>query len=136
MNLDHAQKDVILQHLLEGKSISQSECSNNLYGFIRLGALVGFLREEGFIIEDYNKRPKYSDYYMDKDSKYAIKNNKTGMYLSNVDVAKKYFTWSLELKRARIFRAYLFPIIYHLRKFEKMSISVVEKNGPYFENRA
>lgn len=125
MNLNVAQKDVILQHLLEGNSISQAECQK-LFGFIRLGALVGFLRDEGFVIKDYNTRPKYSEYYIDKDSKYVIKDNTTGMYLSDVNLSRQYFTWSLGF--ALNFRAYLFPIISYLRTKEKMSISVVEKN--------
>ena len=128
MNLNVAQKDVILQHLLEGKSISQAECTK-LYGFIRLAALIKFLRDEGFIIEDHNSNPKYSAYYMDKDSKYAIKDSKTDMYLSNVDITKQCFAWSIDFDGALNFRAYLFPIIHYLRSKEKMSISVVEKTA-------
>ena len=129
MNLDVAQKDVILQHLLEGNSISQMECTKK-YGFIRLGALVEFLRNEGFVIKDYNTRPKYSEYYIDKDSKYAIKDNETGTYLSNIDLGQQYDTWSIDFDEALNYRAYLFQIISYLRTKEKMSISVVEKNSP------
>lgn len=129
MNLNVAQKDVILQHLLEGNSISQMECTKK-YGFIRLGALINFLRNEGFVIKDYNTHPKYSEYYIDKDSKYAIKDNTTRMYLNSVAVDQQYFTWSIDFKYALDFRASLFPIISYLRTKEKMSISVVEKNSP------
>ena len=128
MNLNVAQKDVILQHLLEGNSISQAECTKK-YGFIRLGALVGFLRDEGFIIKDYNKRPKYSEYYIDKDSKYAIKDNETSAYLISVDINTQYFSWAIFFDEALNFRDYLFPIISYLRTKEKRSISVVEKNS-------
>jgi hypothetical protein len=129
MNLDVAQKDIILQHLLEGNSISQAECTNK-YDFIRLGGLIWYLRNEGFVIKDYNTRPKYSEYYIDKDSEYAIKDNKTARYLSDVYLSDQYFAWSIDLDGAINFRAAVFPIISYLRTKEKRSISVVEKNSP------
>lgn len=126
MNDKTLQREIILKELLSGDSISPEDARKH-HNIWRLADIIYKLRKQGFVIKDYNNGKPYSDYYIDKDSKYAIQDMVTGDLLHSVNLETEVFTWCDDYELALYLRPGLFKMIQLLRKDMKMKICVCEQ---------
>ena len=120
------QREIILKELLSGDSISPYDAYRH-HSIMRLADIIFKLRRQGYVIKDHNNGKPFSDYYMQKNTKYAIQQFSSGLYLFKVVINEKSFVWTDFLDEALTFRAKLYDIVNYLQNELKMKIGVVEK---------
>ena len=128
MNEKTYQREIILQELLSGDSISPEDARKH-HNIWRLADIIYKLRNQGFVIKDYNNGKPYSDYYIEKNVKYIVQNLVTGEYLKQILLNPNYLDWTDNENEAVASRAGLYKVIQLLEKELKFKIRVIERKG-------
>ncbi len=125
------QREIILRELLSGDSISPYDAYRH-HSIMRLADIIFKLRNQGYVILDHNNGIPFSDYYIEKNKRYAIQDMVTGDLLHSVNLENKIFTWcdGDDYELALYLRPKLFGFIQYLQKEMRMKICVVEQKEP------
>ncbi len=122
------QREIILQELLSGDSITPGDAWRH-HKIERLADIIFKLRNQGYVILDHTNGKPCSDYYIEKNSKYAIQDMVTGDLLHSVNLGNETFTWcdGDDYELALYLRSKLYDIVNYLQKELKMKVCVVEQ---------
>ena len=124
--MKESQREMILKELLSGDSISPEDARRH-YNIWRLADIIYKLRNQGYVIKDHNNGIPFSDYYIERNKKYAIQDMVTGDLLQSVNLETEVFTWCDDYELALYLRPGLLKMVQLLRKDMKMKICVYEQ---------
>ena len=121
-----SQREMILKELFSGDSITPYDAWGH-YQITKLADIVYKLRNQGYVIKDHNNGMPFSDYYIERNKKYAIQDMVTGDLLQSVNLETEVFTWCDDYELALYLRPGLFKMVQLLRKDMKMKVRVYEQ---------